>query len=813
MPHLARSALALLALLTLSPASATAQDRLTELFRRLDRNRDGKVSVAEARSQVETVRRADKDGDGAATLEELRAFFRAGGRAARQPKAEAAPFDQHLDIRYATRPGVDAKLTSLDIYTPKTAAGARPTRRVIVMVHGGGWRNGDKGNASVIGSKRDLYVGRGELFVSVNYRLSPAVRHPAHVQDVAAALAWLHDNIARYGGDPAQLHLMGHSAGGHLAGLVATDPRYLKAHDKPLSILRSVVLLDPAALDLPGYIADVRKRGRQGMHALYTNAFGPEGPAWADASPSRHVGPGRPPMLIFYAGDRMELHTYGPRLARALTQAGAPSQAVDTVTLDHGQINSLIGAPGDAMTSLVLRLQSGEDASRFPTRLGSEPAGQAGSRALRIDGVTFRRSYQAGQRDARGRWMGGTETMRLVAFGEGLYCAIGYWTDQPGGDPRPGGQILVKPAEDAPWQVARDFPRSLRVGAMARVTFTTDWRGKALTEPVSLLLASPDRGPIGSSGIEIVTLDTTGAWHRAPIAHAPTRPANYARSFGAHVDAKTGVHHVFAGGRHGGVWRGAYDPTAPGLIRWAATPERTADPATGLRPPFNRVSAFCVANGALYASAAPELLIRTDGARPTWQPVLRWNDAANKAGAGLRGITAVPAGGDRTDQVIVGARESRGELWRIDPAADHRKTVELVARDFFTRAFGAPPRGSRLHAYNRLVPARLHGQDVHLVSGLGLKRDDMQAVYFLVRFTDGSYKTIRCYDETLAPHPMLVSVRTIALSPWTPGAFYCGGYDGAANNRKNHNTAWVFRGQLPSDRRGVEDALDAALGR
>src|SRR5262249_59746854 len=67
----------------------------------------------------------------------------------------------------------------------------------------------------------------GVVFVSVNYRLTPAVTHPAHVSDVAAAVRWVRDHAAEFGGDADQIVLMGHSAGCHLVTLVALDPRYL----------------------------------------------------------------------------------------------------------------------------------------------------------------------------------------------------------------------------------------------------------------------------------------------------------------------------------------------------------------------------------------------------------------------------------------------------------------------------------------------------------------------------------------------------------------------------------------------------------
>jgi acetyl esterase/lipase len=244
----------------------------------------------------------------------------------------------------------------------------------MIMIHGGGWRRGDKASPPILGAKLRHFVGAGYIYASINYRLSPetpnedGIQHPLHAQDCAKAIAWVHDHIAEYGGDPGQLHLMGHSAGGHLAGIVGTNDRFLKAEGKDLSILKSNVLLDPAAIDIPRYIE--LNEGNK-MTPLYELAFGKDEANWRDASPQHHVAPGKhiPPTLVFYAGDRMNLDQLAPALAKALNQAGSPSQAVDTVSLDHGQINSHIGLIDEPMTDLIMRLHAGEDASRFPAVL------------------------------------------------------------------------------------------------------------------------------------------------------------------------------------------------------------------------------------------------------------------------------------------------------------------------------------------------------------------------------------------------------------------------------------------------------------
>ena len=360
-----------------------------------------------------------------------------------------------------------------------------------------------------------ISLAGGYIYASINYRLSPqtpqegGIRHPVHAQDCAKALAWIHDHIAEYGGDPDQLHLMGHSAGGHLAAILGTNGRFLKAEGKDLSILKTNVLLDPAAIDIPGYLESVNERG---MTLLYRLAFGSDRANWRDASPQDHVAPGKgiPPTLLFYAGDRMRLDRFGPAFARSLTEAGSPSQAVDTVTLDHGQINSHIGMIDEPMTQLIMRLHAGEDASTFPARLEPALSSTATGEAL----VDFSRDYVPGTRDAKGRFMGGTETMRLVAHDGKLFAGLSYWTDQRGDDPRPGAQILVKRGPETPWEVSQDFPNSLRISSMESVTFRTDHRGARLDVPVTLLVADAGLLRAREDGLLrcFVLDDPTGRW-------------------------------------------------------------------------------------------------------------------------------------------------------------------------------------------------------------------------------------------------------------------------------------------------------------
>lgn len=105
----------------------------------------------------------------------------------------------------------------LDIFRPKKISD-KP-RPVMLQIHGGGWIIGDKREQGK--PLRNQLVEAGWIFIAINYRLSPKNKFPDHLIDCKKALAWIKENISRYGGDPNFIMVTGGSAGGHLASLVA----------------------------------------------------------------------------------------------------------------------------------------------------------------------------------------------------------------------------------------------------------------------------------------------------------------------------------------------------------------------------------------------------------------------------------------------------------------------------------------------------------------------------------------------------------------------------------------------------------------
>jgi arylformamidase len=232
----------------------------------------------------------------------------------------------------------------LDIYSPRGANGAP----IVVFFHRGEWSKGDK---SEVGYKPKFLNDNGIVFVSANYRLSPAVTHPAHINDVAAAVRWVRDHAGEFGGSAQKIVLMGHSAGCHLVTLLTLDPRYLAGVGLRPSDLRGVVAWSGGAYDL---VAKVKAGGTYGPYIK--QAFGDSEAAWRDASPIAHVGDAKPlPPFLFVSVERGNAsHQAAEKLAGLINKANgrATSKIIENRT--HQTANALIGAPEDTTGKLLL---------------------------------------------------------------------------------------------------------------------------------------------------------------------------------------------------------------------------------------------------------------------------------------------------------------------------------------------------------------------------------------------------------------------------------------------------------------------------
>jgi hypothetical protein len=442
------------------------------------------------------------------------------------------------------------------------------------------------------------------------------------------------------------------------------------------------------------------------------------------------------------------------------------------------------------------------------------------SAATPLARLVFTQDYFPGTKDAKGQFMGGTETMWLAGHDGKLFAAVGYGQDRPGTDPKPGAQILCKDSVGGPWRVDHGFePNCMRVEGLISFAFTTDLHGKPLPKPARRLIASPSElTRAGGASAVFIRNDATGQWQRSEI----TGGNLGARSFGSHVDKVTGVHHLFAGLNRGGIHRGSYDPAAPGGIRWEPLPERTAEalPGKGRRVyDYSRVLCFAECNGDLYMASRITtgedgkpvdggLYRRMDGHKPSWELVHRWTiDKEVLQSRFLRGLTAVPDPKGGKHQVLIANFEYPGTIARFDPAKGVvTAEQELDIKEFFNQAWNTTAhRRGAIAAYNRFLPVTdpKTGETVWLcgawVERPGSPNPPNNGSCYLIRHRDGRYDWGYIYD---AAHPVpagakLTGCRDIEPSPF-PGeqgrVFYFCGYDGGAG--PSHNTAWIYRGTV-----------------
>lgn len=266
---------------------------------------------------------------------------RAAGAAGRGEGAAQRPYQAPALVSQSVLYGSDIR-QQIDIYKPEGAIDDLP---LVLFVHGGGWTIG---NHKLVQAKPGHFNKAGYIFASTGYRLLPDAPVEEQAADVGAALQALVGQAGAIGIDAERIVLMGHSAGAHLAALVATDPRYA---GEAFGAIRGVVLLDGAGYDVAANMAEAEPQGWQ----IYFNAFGTEPARQAALSPVTHVGgPDAPNWLALYVEERAIAGKQSEMLAGGLAEAGATASAVAIPGTDHGRMNRELGTEqGAAQTQAV----------------------------------------------------------------------------------------------------------------------------------------------------------------------------------------------------------------------------------------------------------------------------------------------------------------------------------------------------------------------------------------------------------------------------------------------------------------------------
>ena len=243
------------------------------------------------------------------------------------------------NISYLTGARYGSDLDKLDLYLPQ----GKTRVPVIVWIHGGALTQDDKNLETATGQR---FARAGIATATINYRLSPAVSHPAHVEDAAAAFAWVKKHIAEFGGDPDRVFLVGHSAGAYLAELLVTDERYLRAHGLSARDVRGVVPISAFFwVEKEGVAPDRPK-----------SVWGTDRAVWIDASPAHHLRANLPPTLVIYADhDEPWRRQQNVDMAAALRAAGSPPiDLVEIPDRTHMGIWHQLGEAGDPASERVI---------------------------------------------------------------------------------------------------------------------------------------------------------------------------------------------------------------------------------------------------------------------------------------------------------------------------------------------------------------------------------------------------------------------------------------------------------------------------
>jgi len=227
------------------------------------------------------------------------------------------------------------KLQKMDVYlSPQLAQVAMAQAPIIVMVHGGAWRIGDKTHSKVVTNKIARWVPKGIILVSLNYRMLPGTAPLAQAEDVALALSVIQQKAPGWKGDSGQLILMGHSAGAHLVSLLSSQPSIATAFGaKPWL---ATISLDSAALDVPTIMQ--RRHPR-----FYDQAFGKDANYWRATSPLQQLTQQSLPLLAVCSTQRRDnpceqAYSYQRRAQELGVRVDVLEQ-----NLNHGEINGQLG--------------------------------------------------------------------------------------------------------------------------------------------------------------------------------------------------------------------------------------------------------------------------------------------------------------------------------------------------------------------------------------------------------------------------------------------------------------------------------------
>lgn len=241
-----------------------------------------------------------------------------------------ASVPHHLDLAYGELPK-----QRLDVYLPPDPVKNAP---VLLFLHGGGFLEGDRAHYGYVAAP---YARRGIITVVAGYRLATAgVHYPAQPDDTKAALGWIHEHIASYGGDPRKIFLSGHSVGATLIVEVGTNRRWMKGAGIPSESIKGIAAIS----------------GDYDLGPGENVAYAPTPELEAQASPLRHIQDPPPVALVACGTNEGKMRSSSEALEQRLRAKGVQVDLLVLDGADHKDTVLALGTVGSALSEAVLRM-------------------------------------------------------------------------------------------------------------------------------------------------------------------------------------------------------------------------------------------------------------------------------------------------------------------------------------------------------------------------------------------------------------------------------------------------------------------------
>jgi arylsulfatase A len=233
--------------------------------------------------------------------------------------AEVTKVEGVTFARYGTRE------LQLDLFKPAKQTELRPA---VVCIHGGGWRTGNRKHFNRVAH---YLAERNYTVVSISYRLSGEAPFPAQIQDCKAAVRWIRANAETHGIDPQRIGVIGHSAGGHLAALLATSAGNVELEGDGGNTGFSSAVQAAVPMGAQSDLETDRIRSMTALpsaeiwHAFLGGSLDENEAIYRLASPRRHLDKTDPPML-FITGAHDNLDTHADPIRGDMKRLNIPAE-------------------------------------------------------------------------------------------------------------------------------------------------------------------------------------------------------------------------------------------------------------------------------------------------------------------------------------------------------------------------------------------------------------------------------------------------------------------------------------------------------